>query len=45
MIIIIIIIITIKYTAYQQDHGLAESTYVRLINCRFHIFSIFNFLL
>ena len=31
-------IIIIKYAAYQQVHRLIEDTYVRLMNCRFHLF-------
>ena len=30
--------IIIKYAAYQQVQGLMEDTYVRLINCRLHLF-------
>ena len=37
-IIIIIIIIIIKYAAYYQVQGLMEDTYVRLINCSFHLY-------
>ena len=29
---------TIKYAAYQQVQGLMEDSYVRLINCRLHLF-------